>query len=245
MSKPRYTRTVPGLNGMGSVKIIYKPRKKRGFPYGILLYITGISISIFSFLWSDFWTRNIYLIPACQKILGMLDATRKLLDDENRLDLVYRQESVSIRRDTAQNLDIASNCTSALLFGQGYAHASLNTFQMIYLRLAANGKLSEYFGDAMLPIDRQARLLGLKYLAEQDFADLSLESKELLEAYSQGFNKFLSEKHSTPLELLIFKKAWTTVEKWNPLDTLVILRLVGTFIHVKPNTAVYPIAYCF
>ncbi|WP_241771243.1 penicillin acylase family protein, partial [Acidisphaera rubrifaciens] len=44
----------------------------------------------------------------------------------------------------------------------GWVHARDRMFQMDLMRRAASGRLSEIAGPATVPIDRQARLLGLR-----------------------------------------------------------------------------------
>jgi len=77
----------------------------------------------------------------------------------------------------------------------GYVHASERLFQMEMLRRAGSGRLAEFGGEALLPVDIMFRSLGLnEYATRSDSVLRSLPdvvSLTELEAYLEGVNHFI------------------------------------------------------
>jgi penicillin amidase len=105
------------------------------------------------------------------------------------------------------------------VFLEGYVHAHERFFQMELARRGVAGRLAEMLGPAALPIDRQARRLGMAEAAARQAAALDGPSRSLLAAYARGVNAALAERGAAGLapEFLVLGGE---VEPWREEDTL-------------------------
>jgi penicillin amidase len=112
----------------------------------------------------------------------------------------------------------------ALACGLGYAHAHDRTVQIMLVRLAGQGRLSECLqsDEETLAIDIFARGMGLRRDAERDVANLTPETLRVAEAYASGVNHYL-ERHRRPLELVL---VGYRPEPWTVADTLIHVKLI-------------------
>ncbi|HWK05365.1 MAG TPA: penicillin acylase family protein [Puia sp.] len=114
-----------------------------------------------------------------------------------------------------------------LYFAQGYATAKARLWQMDWLMHIAAGRLSEIVRDGERH-DIFYRRIGIKRAAERSLeaalADPS--TRTMLEAYSDGVNAFIGQlsPKDYPIE---FKLMNYKPEKWQPLYSLLILKMMG------------------
>jgi penicillin amidase len=101
----------------------------------------------------------------------------------------------------------------------GWIHAQDRFFQMDLLRRRGAGELSELFGKAALPMDRQARMHGFRELAREVLARENPGRIALLTAYADGVNAGLAALGSKPWEYLVTR---TEPRPWLPEDTVVM-----------------------
>ncbi len=99
----------------------------------------------------------------------------------------------------------------------GFMHARDRMFEMDLMRRAASGRLSEIAGPVTLQIDRLNRALGLRRRAEADLAELSPQTRALLDAYARGVNAWIAlrGRFAAP-EFMVLGAP----EPWQPVDTL-------------------------
>ena len=100
---------------------------------------------------------------------------------------------VEIVRDTANVPHIFGKNDHDTLFALGYAHAQDRLWQMTMLRRTAQGRLSELFGEATLPIDMTVRRLAIYSAARQSLSALRPDTLAKLDAYALGVNARLRE----------------------------------------------------
>ncbi|CAN5799672.1 penicillin acylase family protein [soil metagenome] len=110
----------------------------------------------------------------------------------------------------------------------GYVVARDRLFQMYVQTLAATGRLSELAGKRALPLDREARGLGLPRSAERKMAaagDTSAFMKFAM-AYADGVNAYVAQMSPSemPLEFRLIGK---TPPKWTPIDSYHLLNRMG------------------
>ncbi len=99
----------------------------------------------------------------------------------------------------------------------GYLHANDRMTQLEFGRRLASGRLAEVAGDLALPSDRYFVQLGMRRYARDSVAALSAVSRELLEAYAEGVNAWLTERgNDLPPELRVLR---VTPEPWSVLDS--------------------------
>ena len=143
---------------------------------------------------------------------------------EGRVAVEGLRGPVTIARDADGVPLITASGDADAAFGLGYAHAQDRLFQMETMRRAGAGRLAEIFGEPVLGIDRQMRVLGLYRAAEADCAQLSAAPRRALEAYAAGVNAFLATRPGAlPPEFLLLR---FSPEPWRPTDSLVWSKLM-------------------
>lgn len=133
-------------------------------------------------------------------------------------------QAVDIYRDTMGIPHIYAATLHDLFFAQGYVHAQDRFWQMDFWRHIGSGRLSEMFGASQVKTDAFLRTLGWRQLAEQEYTQLSAESKAILEAYSEGVNAYLKDHQGAALSLeyaiLSIMNRNYLPEPWTPIHSL-------------------------
>lgn len=97
-----------------------------------------------------------------------------------------------------------------------------------------NGTAAEIFGDKALIVDKIARSIGYRRLADKSFPALSQEVQEVLQTYSDGVNAYVANVSLTgaessgklfPPEMIAL--GMKGIEPWTPQDTLALSRMMG------------------
>jgi len=110
----------------------------------------------------------------------------------------------------------------------GYVVARDRLLQMELQWRAGAGRLAEFAGRALLPIDREARQLGLADAADRRIASLAPDSRgrHLLEAFSDGVNAWIDQlgPRDLPLEYHLLGRR---PARWAPVSSLYLLGRMG------------------
>lgn len=109
-------------------------------------------------------------------------------------------------------------------FGLGFCEAQDRTVQLEIFRRAASGRLAEILGEGVLPMDRFARTVGIRRIAERQMANASPEAQALASAFCDGVNAGFRSLEWRPPELLLLG---IEPEPWEPVDIVAIARLVS------------------
>src|SRR5215216_7788158 len=104
--------------------------------------------------------------------------------------------------------------------GLGYVSARDRLFQMDLLRRAAAGRLTEIFGKGVLKMDTNQRVIGCNRAAPKIVSQLPADQREVLEAYCEGVNTFISQPQSRPFECRLLKYQ---PEEWNSESSVLAL----------------------
>jgi penicillin amidase len=150
--------------------------------------------------------------------IGYLVVRRTFPQVNGSLQVAGIQDRVEIYRDQWGVPHIFAHNEHDVFFAQGYVHAQDRLWQMEFSRRVGAGRLSEVLGEAALKNDRFLRTIGLHRAAEADLQVLPTEVVDLLQAYADGVNAFISMRGSRlPLEFILlgFKP-----EPWTPTDSL-------------------------
>lgn len=145
--------------------------------------------------WTDRQVSGELEIPA-------LEAPVRVVRDANAMPYIY-----------AENLQDA-------LTAQGFVAGQDRLFQLEMARRAATGRLAEVLGagpdDAVLKLDREARVIGFYRIANRQEEILTRSSRLALRAYLEGLNTYIKDHADThPIEfgLAGFEpQLWTTTE---------------------------------
>jgi len=110
---------------------------------------------------------------------------------------------------------IAANWEDAV-FLQGFVTAQDRLWQMDALRRLAAGELSEVIGPSTLELDRDARHLRMRHMAEEQYRTLPPADRAVMAAYARGVNHFIeTHRRNLPLEFTILRydpRPWTVVD---------------------------------
>ncbi|MBL8064153.1 MAG: penicillin acylase family protein [Anaerolineales bacterium] len=131
---------------------------------------------------------------------------------------------VDVYRDQMGIPHIYATTTHDIFFAQGYIHAQDRFWQMDTWRHIGSGELSEMFGAGQLETDTFLRTLGWRKTAEAEWEGLGPESRQLLEAYTEGVNAYLKDHSDTALSLeyavLGLLSPDYVIEPWTPIHSL-------------------------
>lgn len=162
-------------------------------------------------------------------LFGYYVLSRSLPDYDRDVNVTGIEAPVEILRDTANVPHIFGATDADTYFGLGYAHAQDRLWQMTMLRRTAQGKLSELFGTATLPVDEVLRRLDIYALASQSVGAQSREAMAALKAYAQGVNARITEINRGALgrgapEFFLFEPS---IAPWQPADSIAIQKIMA------------------
>ena len=135
------------------------------------------------------------------------------------------RDSVTVRWDASGLAVVEAPRPRPLLSALGYVHGLERAWTVLLWRQTALGRLSRWFGTGLVPVDRQARRLGLARHARAAYRRLPDSAKARLRAYSRGLNAALETERvrgAAPLVLLGVEPA-----RWAPWHTLLVERLLA------------------
>ncbi len=156
-------------------------------------------------------------------------AGRSIPDFDKDVRVAGINGRVEILRDNHAIPHIFADHEADVFFGLGYAHAEDRLWQMLIMRRAVQGRLSEIFGPDTLEIDELMRTLNLNGVARASLARQSDEGKAVLDAYANGVNARLNSIRTEALgrgapELFLFSNK---LAPWTPTDSLAVIRLMA------------------
>ena len=134
---------------------------------------------------------------------------------------------VEIVRTTENIPHIFGQTDGDVYFALGLAHAQDRLFQMLALRRAAQGRLSEIYGERTFAADDLARRMGFQQLGQDTLADQTPMGRAALDAYAQGVNQWIAQINQGARgrgapEFFVYPG---DIAYWQPADSLAILKL--------------------
>lgn len=115
-------------------------------------------------------------------------------------------------------------------FTMGYLHARDRLFQMDLSRRVAEGRLSEIFGAGVIDFDKLFRTIGIGRFSYDWYTKVSPKTKQLLDAYSKGVNRFVEDHYrNLPVE---FDALNYRPEPWKPEQSLMLARLMAWDLNI-------------
>lgn len=142
-------------------------------------------------------------------------------------------DEVTIVRNAQGVPDIYAHTDADLFFAQGFVHAQDRFFEMDYRRHVTSGRLAELVGDVpeAIAADAVIRTFGWRAIAEEEFADVSDETRAFLEAYTAGVNQYIGSREASELGLeytvLGIMVEPASIEPWSPVDSLAWLKAMA------------------
>jgi penicillin amidase len=143
----------------------------------------------------------------------------------------------TIKRDNYGAPHIYSDTTKGLFFGFGYALAQDRLYQIEMFRRTFWGRLSEVYGDTLLPFDQSNRRDNLTPAeVRRQIGELDHEVQEAIAGFSAGINHYITEAmEEKSLKLpKEFHHFGFVPEPWVPEDVIAnFLSVMGFFMDVS------------
>ena len=139
---------------------------------------------------------------------------------DGRVQIRSLAEKVTVTRDGHGVPTIDAANLDDLFFAQGYVTAQDRLWQMDVMRRFGGGELSEILGDALLKLDREQRILGIRAAARKSLQTANPRDRSFFEAYARGVNAYIAA-HSDRLPIE-FRILHYTPKPWLAEDSLVI-----------------------
>lgn len=176
-------------------------------------------------LWGIF-AVSAWVYRAAQRALPQLDGS---------VSIPGLHDRVTVIRDAHGVPHITSTSLDDLLFAQGYVAAQDRLWQMDATRRYAAGELSEILGPDLLRLDRQQRILQIRFTAERLDRGLSPTDRAQLEAYARGVNAYIATHHDTlPLEFDVLRYK---PRPWTVKDSLLVTLSMSQALNHGPYRA--------
>jgi len=163
-------------------------------------------------------------------VWGTLSASLPILD--GHLAAAGLERPVEVERDSLGIPTLRGKNRKDIAYATGFVHAQDRFFQMDTLRRRAAGELSELFGSATLPADREARVHRFLARADGEFNTLHKDEKELLQAYADGANSGLRQLKAKPFEYYLLG---VEPRKWAPQDCILVIYAMALDLQEKPG----------
>jgi len=152
-------------------------------------------------------------------VLGLLAlywiAYRPLAQTSGQIEAPISTRATVVRDALGVPHIAAANWEDAV-FLQGFVTAQDRLWQMDALRRLAAGELSELIGPRTLELDREARRLRMRRIAEEQYRTLPAADRAVLAAYARGVNYFIeTHRGLLPLEFTLLRydpRPWHVVD---------------------------------
>ena len=144
---------------------------------------------------------------------------------EGALELPSLQAPVEVLTGSSGNRHFYAENDQDVYRALGYVHASRHLQQMDNYLRAANGTLSEAYGESTIDIDILSRTMGFASNAESFSQWIDPELTGLLRAYCDGINSYI-DQHRFRLPRK-FKWRRYSPTPWKPADCLAVYRMLA------------------
>lgn len=163
------------------------------------------------------------------------EGTATLSGIEAEVEVVFDEHSVP---------HIEAGSMQDAMFTLGFVHARERLWQMEFLRRVGQGRLSEALGEATVDTDIFLRTLNMADAAKASFEKLQPETKQALEAYSQGVNAFQTRERRTiePVNGAEFIILGVSPEPWEAWNSLLVLKVMGLSLSKNMETEIQRLA---
>jgi penicillin amidase len=178
------------------------------------------------------WAAGVVVVVL---VVGLLTVVwtvhRSFPQTDGHITLKGLQDDITVVRDDHGIPQVYADTSHDLFFGQGYVQAQDRFFQMDFDRHLTAGTLSELFGRDALKTDMFVRTLGWRRVAEQELPLLSTDTRDYLQAFSDGVNAYLADHSGARLSLeysvLQLDGVSYKPQQWTPVDSLAWLKAMA------------------
>jgi penicillin amidase len=170
--------------------------------------------------------RILFVLAALAALLTVPGASLAHGPGTTRIEAPGLERQVEVIRDDMGVPHVFAKSAHDAYFAVGYLHAEDRLFQMDSSRRQASGTLAELLGPSALAGDAQLRTFGLRRAAARSMAELSPQSKAILEAYAKGVNAWLAA-NPLPSEYAALELTKAQVPAWTALDSVAVTKLIA------------------
>lgn len=139
--------------------------------------------------------------------------------------------TVELFKDASARIQAADEADAYAALG--YLHAQEHGWAMALYQRTAIGRLSGWFGDELLELDRLALRLGLARGAREGYAVLPDEQKRILSAYARGVNASWDRHRAGMREEFVL--LGVEPDHWEPWHALAVERLYAWMAAPRPS----------
>ena len=168
--------------------------------------------------------RTLLVVAGITAVLVLPSAS--LAHRPPQIDVPGLDRPVEVIRDRQGVPHVFAKSAHDANFAVGYLHAGDRLFQMDSSRRQASGTLAELLGPSALASDAQLRTFGLRRAATRSLAELSPQSKAILDAYAAGVNAWLAA-NPLPSEYAALELTKAQVPPWTALDSVEVVKLLA------------------
>ncbi len=139
--------------------------------------------------------------------------------------------AVTVKRDGSGIPHLYGDSVTDLAQAQGYVHAQERFFEMDLRRHITAGRLAELVGSEGVETDKVVRTMGWRRVAEEELPTLEPETRQVLQAYADGVNRYLRGRSpgevSMEYTVLGLQLPLSDIEEWTPVDSLAWLKAMA------------------
>ncbi|MCE0761280.1 penicillin acylase family protein [Marinobacter sp. G11] len=139
--------------------------------------------------------------------------------------------SATVRRTTNGVPHVKADNLASVAFGAGYAQSQDNLCLLAEAFVKARSERAKYFGpgpdDINIINDFSYKAQKILSGAEEEYPKLSAETKALIEGFTAGYNKYVSETDHGELPSECRNQPW--VKEITPVDLFAHYRIVGQY----------------
>ncbi|MFM8864595.1 MAG: penicillin acylase family protein [Limnohabitans sp.] len=142
---------------------------------------------------------------------------------DGELPLAGLSQAVQVRRDAADVTHIEGSTALDVWRALGFVHAQERGWQLEFNRRLMRGELSDILGPSTLDTDKLMRTLGIIHVARAQLQNLSPQTREALQAYSEGIVQAHSSGaagRSPEFRLLGTRAGGASGQAWTPEDSV-------------------------
>ncbi|MEW6528176.1 MAG: penicillin acylase family protein [Spirochaetota bacterium] len=156
-------------------------------------------------------------ISQCSMMGHYFKSSEKTYSGTIRIDGL--KQPVEVRYDNLGIPHIKAHSEEDLFLATGYIMASYRLFQMVMMKMAIQGRLSEFAGKDALPIDYFMRTLNAKKMVADAMKSIDNRGIMIFTQFAKGVNAYIKGCKKLPPEFIL---AGFTPEEWQPEDGLYI-----------------------
>ncbi|MEJ5362377.1 MAG: penicillin acylase family protein [Spirochaetota bacterium] len=134
------------------------------------------------------------------------------------------KQPVEVRYDDLGIPHIKAHSEEDLFLATGYVMASYRLFQMVMLKMAIQGRLSEIAGNDGLTIDYFMRSLNAKKMVIENMRSIDSHGLMMFSQFAKGVNAYIKGCKKLPPEFIL---AGFTPDEWQPEDGLYIFGILN------------------